>query len=451
LKSPGITKDTVAAGFGSRLPSFSRLTRLTSRFKGWFQDLPSLQLAYLAAIFARWGHEVRTTEGPFLPGDLAIVLSSLVDYRREVSWCEEMRRRGVRVGLVGMAVSCLPELFRDHADFLILGEPEAAATAIARGERPNGLLNSPPMADLDALPFPRWDLVGADAGAPLTLPLASRPFRGVLPVLASRGCSESCTYCPHRVLGGYRARSTKNVADELEHLCHGEGRYVVFRDPIFTRSRERCLELCAAIAERGLKLHFECETRLDCLDESLIDSMMNVGLRALTFGVETTSPAVLRRVARRPVPDAHQKAVIAHCRRRHVSTTAFYMIGFPEDDQASIGATIAYAVELGSTFAQFKLLTPYPGTPLWKQLAHRVYERDWERFDGFTPTFQHPSLTPEQLRDRLGAAYTRFYGRPSYVADYCGLRSHWLRAIFHAMDRATVRRPPDSLAWAAEE
>jgi hypothetical protein len=115
-------------------------------------------------------------------------------------------------------------------------------------------------------------------------------------------------------------------------------------------------------------------------------------------------------------------------------TAAFYVFGFLEDDWTSIGVTIDYSVSLGSTFAQFKLLTPYPGTPLWKQLASRVFETDWEKFDGFTPTFRHPSLTPAELKFLIGAAYTRFYMRPSWLANYFGIGSSRIRHYVNKLD-----------------
>ena len=67
-------------------------------------------------------------------------------------------------------------------------------------------------------------------------------------------------------------------------------------------------------------------------------------------------------------------SVIDHCRALGIVTAAFYVLGFPQDTGSRLRATIDYAIELGSTVAQFKLLTPYPATPLWKQLAPRVYE-----------------------------------------------------------------------------
>ena len=85
-------------------------------------------MAYIAAILARAGHEVKWTRGDdWSDGDVAIVLSSLVDYKNETAWADRMRARGVKVGLhrhhrVEDAASCS----QDHCDFIVNGEPEAA-------------------------------------------------------------------------------------------------------------------------------------------------------------------------------------------------------------------------------------------------------------------------------------------------------------------------------------
>jgi len=65
---------------------------------------------------------------------------------------------------------------------------------------------------------------------------------------------------------------------------------------------------------------------------------------------------------------------------------------------------------------------------MWRQLGPLVYETDWERFDGYTPTFTHPSLSADELRFLLGAAYTRFYVRPSCLANFLRLGGRGRRA-----------------------
>jgi anaerobic magnesium-protoporphyrin IX monomethyl ester cyclase len=361
-----------------------------------------------------------------------------VDYRNETAWAGRMRARGVRVGFVGLAASKMPELFTGHADFVIDGEPEEAAMRLFAGEPLEGVCQSLELMDLDALPFPRWDLLHASPlqrGSRLTI----RPFGGGFPVMASRGCPEFCTYCPHRILAGHRARSVENILAELEELCARYSRpYVIFRDPLFSEDRARCLELCEAIVSRDLRLHFECETRLDRLDPSLLYAMHRAGMRAMSFGVESLAEGTLKKAGRRPIPELHQREMIGVCRDLGVATAAFYVFGFLQDTWSSIAATIDYAIQLGSTFAQFKILTPYPATPLWKQMQHLVYETDWQKFDGFTPTFTHPNLTADDLMFLLGAAYSRFYMRPTYLANYLGMRGDSLSRWLARMDQRVL-------------
>ncbi|HVT49193.1 MAG TPA: radical SAM protein [Vicinamibacterales bacterium] len=413
-----VSKDTVAGGFGSRLRPFSKVTGVVAALKRRFHDLPSVHLAYAAALARRAGHTVVGSRGEVVDADVALVLSSIVDHRRETEWARAMRARGARVGFLGLAAQTLPHLFEADADFIIAGEPESAVMRIVAGDVPSGRTASPEIADLDALPFPWWDPL-VPPRRRVRVPFAGRPVGGALPVLASRSCPEFCTYCPHRIQSTYRSRSVANILDELSALQDVRGPlHIVFRDPLFSQDRERVLALCDGLRSRSLTHTFECETRLDRLDPALLTTMHAAGLRAMSFGVEAAAATTLKKVGRRPIPETQQREVLRHCRRLGIVTAAFYVLGFGEDTWDSILATVEYAIDLGSTVAQFKILTPYPGTPLFKRMQSTITETDWERFDGFTPTFTHPSLTHDELTFLLGSAYTQFYMRPSFLANY---------------------------------
>src|SRR5689334_9931532 len=128
--------------------------------------------------------------------------------------------------------------------------------------------------------------------------------------MASRGCPEFCTYCPHRILAPHRPRTPGNIADEHEYLASLQHHpYVVFRDSLFTDNRDQCLALCDEIRARGIRIRFECETRLDRLDPFLIDALHKAGLAAISFGVKTVSTETLKRAGRRPIPPDHQRDV----------------------------------------------------------------------------------------------------------------------------------------------
>jgi radical SAM superfamily enzyme YgiQ (UPF0313 family) len=195
------------------------------------------------------------------------------------------------------------------------------------------------------------------------------------------------------------------------------------------------MELADEILSRGLVLTFEAETRLDRLDIDLLNRLHQAGFRAMSFGVESLSPATLKKSGRRPIPERQQRTIIEHARKLGIVTAAFYVFGFLQDDWNSIAATIDYATDLGSTFAQFKILTPYPGTPMFKQLEPLLVEDDWEKYDGYSPTFRHPNLSERELRFLLGAAYKRFYMRPSYLANFLKIQNSGVREWVNRMDR----------------
>src|SRR5215472_9687859 len=326
-----VNKDTIAGGYGARFVGHSWTTRMEARLRRLLHNLPSIQIGYLAAIFAAAGHEViYTRDDDPVDGDLAIVLTSLVDHRHECEWAQAARLRGTKVGFVGTAATFLTDLFADSGDFVITGEPEAAAIRIANGEDPSGVVPSAALDDLDSLPFPRWDLVKQR-----NLFYSKRSGLGLihtLPMLTSRSCPEKCTYCPHRITASFRARSDDNVLEEMEFLCRtNKDVHIVIRDPLYTLDKERCRRISEGIRRRGLRLTYECETRMDDLDEDLITEMHSSGLRAINFGVESPDPLVLRRVARRFIPHDHMRKMVEHCWASGVSTMAFYVIGFLQD------------------------------------------------------------------------------------------------------------------------
>ena len=433
LKGAGgfVNKDTVVGGFGLRFQGFSFTTRMIERVRKFYQNVPSIHAAYMAAIFERQGHEVIYTSDRQVDGDLALVLTSLVDYRNELRWAKEAQRRGMRVGFFGAVATHARNLLDGEGDFIISGEPEQAAMRLARGEVLSGIIESLALPDLDVLPFPAWHHTQTRARHAVgRSPWATR---AAFPVLSSRSCPEFCTYCPHRTTAAYRSRSPEGVLAEIEYLCGRYGKvYLIFRDPLFSVERERSMALAEGIRRQQLPVNFECETRLDSLDTELIDELYAAGLRAITFGVESIEASTLKRVARRPIPPAHQRQIVDYCHQKGIASEAFYVFGFPEDTADSLSATIQYAVDLNTTAAMFKILTPYPGTPLRKRLEPLITQMDPEKFDGHTPTFSHPNLTHDELRFLLGSAYSRFYCRPSWLFTYLGMKkpkAGWLRNI----------------------
>lgn len=453
LKGKGgfVNKDTVAGGFGSRFRADSVMTRFAKIVRSVFQNVPSIHTGYLAAIFAQAGHKVVVThDDKPVDGDLALVLTSIVDYKHEREWAIAARARGMKVGFYGTPATFMPELFATSGDFILSGEPEAGALRLAAGEEMSGIVMSPAIDDLDTLPFPRWDLIKVRRFGHTSRSRAG--LTRAVPMFTSRSCPEHCTYCPHRITASFRARTDESVLDEMEELSKlYKEPHIIIRDPLFTLDRERCFRIADGIRARGIKLTFECETRMDDLDEALIRSMYAAGLRQISFGVESIDPMTLKRVARRFIPHEHMRNMVALCWELGIATTAFYVFGFLQDTEESIAATIRFACELDTTYANFKLLTPYPGTPLYKQMKSLIFEKDWEQFDGYTLNFNHPELTPRRARLMLGMAYSRFFARPSRALNALGLHKYSTSSFIQRADAWSWRKQDHhDRGWIAE-
>src|ERR1035437_4601592 len=104
-----VSKDTVVGGYGSRLDPFTRVTTVMAYLKKKFHDVPSVHMAYTAAILARAGHDVKWTRGEEVQGDVALVLPSRGHKKNEPGGAEGRREKGVRVGFMGTRAAKMRE------------------------------------------------------------------------------------------------------------------------------------------------------------------------------------------------------------------------------------------------------------------------------------------------------------------------------------------------------
>ncbi|MCS7129837.1 MAG: B12-binding domain-containing radical SAM protein [Archaeoglobaceae archaeon] len=181
--------------------------------------------------------------------------------------------------LGGVHVSFEPEkaLKNDYVDAVCIGEGEETILEVAerieedkslegvRGVfyKENGEIkkNEPRsfIQDLDSLPFPAYEL----------MPLKKYSVFGYklehFPVISSRGCPFTCRYCSSSLFMGhrFRARSAKNVVDEIEWLVNDfKAKHIAFGDDTFTFNRKRVVEICEEIKKRGIEISWSCSSRM---------------------------------------------------------------------------------------------------------------------------------------------------------------------------------------------
>lgn len=412
------TLKDVAGGFGTVFTvGSSPFAKILEVAKRRIAAVPNITLAYLDSILSSGGARVRVLDVHRLqelePADLYLISSSIVDCAFELEiGLEAKRRYGCKVGYFGTFASSVPEFFTGAADFVVEGEIENIAPALARGEIPSGRVAAGFARDLDSLPFPSWDQMDIRR---FRYQIVTR--RGItLPMLGSRGCPCTCSYCPYLVNAEYRARTPENIIEEIEYLVRRYGvRGITFRDPNLSFGRSRARRLAELLLTRNLDIRWGMEARTDCLDPELVTLLYRSGLRSVEVGVESSSERMLRSNLRKTIPKRHQEKIIEHCHRLGIRVIANYTLGFPNDTVEGILDTIRYAKKLNTFAIQFTIVTPYPGTRFYESVRDRIFDRDWEHYNGWTSVFRHPTIPSEELHRLREFAYVSYHLRPRYV------------------------------------
>lgn len=383
------------------------------------RNIPVLNLAYMAAIFAKDGHSVRVMERDSIAeADLFVIASSIVDYRSELELASVIKNRfpSASVGFVGPFAAYLSDEYLKHGDFVIKGEPETAAMEISKGIIPRGVVESHYQKDLDKLDFPAWQFFNINSYS-YSPTITKIPF---LPMLSSRGCTFSCDYCPYLAYETkWRTRSVENITEEIRYLKERfKVKGLLFRDTIFTLDKERARNIALAIAENNFDIEWACETRTDLLDEKLVDDMYRGGLRAVNIGVESASQDLLNKAGRKAVSVNHQEKIIRYCENKGIKVISFYLLGLPDDTPETVAGTIAYAKKLNTFLAQFHVLTPFPGTKFYPKVKDMVESSDWEDFNSFTPLLKNAELSSGELLRLKEGAFVSYYFRPRYIVKH---------------------------------
>ena len=230
------------------------------------------------------------------------------------------------------------------------------------------------IADLDALPPPDYDLVDlakyrfdtSEWYSPKGLPIG-QPF----PILSSRSCPNRCSFCSMWLVHGpkFRARSAQHVVDEIDSLYHKHGvRFFEFMDDNLTFDKARTLEICDEISNRNLDIQFSTPNgvAINRLDEEVIDALVAAGMIRVALAVEHGSDFIRKEVMRKPLDTERVYQVAEAWRHKHLYIIGYFVIGMPQETQATLDETYKVIQALPLDYFQINWATPYPGTELFR-------------------------------------------------------------------------------------
>jgi radical SAM superfamily enzyme YgiQ (UPF0313 family) len=363
--------------------------------------------------------------------DLVVIQVYITSAYRAYGLADHYRRRGAYVALGGLHVTSLPEEAAAHADTIFLGPGEDTWPRFLSDLRhgsPKRVYRST-LRTLADLPPVRRDLIKR----PLYLVPNS--------IVVSRGCPHVCDFCyKEAFFEGGRSFYTQTVDAALAEIERLPGHHLYFLDDHLFGNRRFASALFAGMRGMG-RLWQAAGTVNAVLAPGLLERAVDAGLRSLFVGFETLDPANLAeqrkyqnllgpRGARtgmtgepqaKPGAKAHMRRdYAAAIRRLHdlgVMINGSFVFGMDGDDGSVFERTVEWAIAQGIETATFHILTPYPGTALYRRMSDqgRLTVHDWDLYDTRHAVFRPARMSAAQLECGYRWAYREFYRWRSIV------------------------------------
>ena len=276
-------------------------------------------------------------------------------------------------------------------------------------------VNEAPIQNLDSLPLPARDLLPMEKYDQITALSKKRCTN----IMTSRGCPYHCVYCSTSEQWGHaiRHRSAKNVVDEIELILKNypffEG--IRFFDDVFTMDKQRVIDICREILRRKLNFVWECEARVNTIDEEIVREMKKAGCEFIDLGIESGSNRILKNIKKSITVEQAIEAVKT-IKKAGIGLKVFFMHGLPGETYEDIKKTVFlsrhlfYDLKVEGTTQGISII--YPGTSLEKIAKdlgtlpkdfswskYYVRENSYPPLDPclYMPIFEQPNLTYEQI------------------------------------------------------
>ena len=269
------------------------------------------------------------------------------------------------------------------------------------------------------------DVLPAPARHRLNMPLYKLgTLRGRLPftsIQTMRGCPWKCIFCASEALKTtqMRVRSPRSVVDEIKQVVERFGtRHFYIVDDVMTLWKDHILEICDLIDQEGLKITFEGSTRANLVEDEVMARLVRSGLIRLSFGLETVDPEI-RRTMKKQVPLEHYVRANGICNKYGVEALNSVMIGLPGETRDTVRATLRFlrnAREVKQ--ANFAIAVPYPGTEFHELAVKgdkgvKLMTKDFSEYRRYgSAVTAVGDLTPQDLIDLQNEGFVSIYSAP---------------------------------------
>jgi anaerobic magnesium-protoporphyrin IX monomethyl ester cyclase len=270
--------------------------------------------------------------------------------------------------------------------------------------------NRPFIQDLDSLPLPAYKY--------LPMEKYNITGRSLLSIISSRGCPFQCPFCVASQMFGakFRARSPKNVLDELEWLRDEYGAEgIAFQDDTLTFDRKRALEICDGMIERKINLPWGCGTRADAVTKEVLAKMSKAHCNEVMFGVESGCQR-MRDVLKKKVTNEQCENAIKWTKEAGIFVAVSVILGYPGETKETLQETLDFVRRVEPDDVWLCHATPYPGTDLRELVKSNGWKmsENWKLYNTMNPIFEDPALPAKEIAEMRKNFYNKFYS-PKYI------------------------------------
>mgnify|MGYP003949152919 CR=1 FL=1 len=235
-------------------------------------------------------------------------------------------------------------------------------------------------------------------------------------VLTSYGCVHKCSFCVSGKIN-YRYRDVENIIEELKHINKLKVKNITFRDNIFGFHKKNFKKLLNRMIEENFNFKWVSDSRVDILDEEIINLMSKAGCHALHFGIESSNEETLNRYEKNLKNIDFVEKTLKLCKKYKIITVGYFILGLPGETEIDVENTIDYSIKLDLDFVSFNLPIPIVGTNLREESISNNWINDQDNiYDGSkTPIISTKELKPSELVRLRKKAYKKFYLRVNFV------------------------------------
>jgi radical SAM superfamily enzyme YgiQ (UPF0313 family) len=359
--------------------------------------------------------------------------------RRAFELAAHFRARGSIVVMGGLHVLSCPQECAPHADSIAMGDGVQLWPRI--------------LADIDAgclkpVYSATYENEYRDDPPPRRSILPRESFLTTTSLIATRGCHNRCGFCYLATDGlrmPYRMRDPEQVAAEF---AADDQPYAVFIDNNLGSRRDYLRQLCAAL--RPLRKIWSAALTIDVTDDApLVREMASAGCTGVFVGFESLTDDNLADARKKTPKAADYARRVRMLHEAGIQVNGSFVLGFDHDRRDVFERTAEWVESNRLECATFHILTPYPATPLFRQMESegRLLHRNWDLYDTAHCVFRPRHMSPEELEAGYAWIYRRLFSHASIwrrrpedwraVAPYLGMAYLYKRSnrLWHFLIR----------------